>query len=462
MSNVHGIQAKRCPVYLPILVQDDTHLPAAVRISATSATTELTIPASTSSISKMLKVRLRLILSILYPFLHSKVLQRLWLLQGLLLISSDPLRPHLLPSQWARSNPKLTVYNNHGWPGCCRPPSQSEHRLIGPADWPTVSIVHSIPMPPEIKSVLDAIFSKSNTLPPIISSARAQSQLQPPPPSLDRRNSTSSPSRKPSPPTSKTPPVAIPPRGRSGGSPVPQSSALGGTTPRSSAPASDQYPLTRRQTFTEGTKDKSRAPSARRYVDQDGSLSRRNTARPSLSNIASAYTPSRPSGDFTTQHQYSSTLQTPLVDSYVTSSQDSPFGRTLSSKRSSLQAAMAALDVSSSSGSSSDSGSSRGSLSDATVISDGAFTDYLSDESDAELQRQAEAKAALVAQNQAEELEFKAARQQLAGVGLRPPKAWDDTNESVPRATSHASAYTHHAYHASPYTAAAVAHSARS
>lgn len=123
---------------------------------------------------------------------------------------------------------------------------------------------------------------------------------------------------------------------------------------------------------------------------------------------------------------------------------------------------MAALDVTSSSESSSDSGGSRGSLSDATVISDGAFTDYLSDESDAELQRQAEAKAALVAQNQAEELEFKAARQQLAGVGLRPPKAWDDTNEAIPRATTHVSAYVHHsAYHSTPYASAAVAHSAR-
>lgn len=123
---------------------------------------------------------------------------------------------------------------------------------------------------------------------------------------------------------------------------------------------------------------------------------------------------------------------------------------------------MAALDVSSSSESSSDSGSSRSSLSDATVISDGAFTDYLSDESEAELQRQAEAKAALVAQNQAEELEFKAARQQLAGVGLRPPKAWDDTNETVPRAASHASVYSHHsAYHSTAYASAAVAPSAR-
>ena len=47
-----------------------------------------------------------------------------------------------------------------------------------------------------------------------------------------------------------------------------------------------------------------------------------------------------------------------------------------------------------------------GSLSDSTVTSDGGFTDYLSDESEAELQRQAEARAAVVAQNHAEELEF--------------------------------------------------------
>jgi hypothetical protein len=123
---------------------------------------------------------------------------------------------------------------------------------------------------------------------------------------------------------------------------------------------------------------------------------------------------------------------------------------------------MAALEIGSSSESSSDSGSSRGSLSDATVISDGAFTDYLSDESEAELQRQAEAKAALVAQNQAEELEFKAARQQLVGVGLRPPKTWDDTNETVPRAAAHASAYAHHSvYNPAAYASAPVTHSAR-
>jgi hypothetical protein len=81
------------------------------------------------------------------------------------------------------------------------------------------------------------------------------------------------------------------------------------------------------------------------------------------------------------------------------------------------------LDMSSAS-SSSGSSDGLGSATDGTVTSDG-FTDYLSDESEAELQRQAEAKAALVAQNQAEEQEFRAARQQLAHVDLRPPKSWN-------------------------------------
>ncbi|OBZ76912.1 hypothetical protein A0H81_03992 [Grifola frondosa] len=77
---------------------------------------------------------------------------------------------------------------------------------------------------------------------------------------------------------------------------------------------------------------------------------------------------------------------------------------------------------------------SSGSSSETTVISDGGFTDYLSDESEAELQRQAEVKAAILAQNQLEEQEFKAARQQLAHVDLRPPKSWTgNVGSSTPR-----------------------------
>ncbi|KAJ3573888.1 hypothetical protein NP233_g2160 [Leucocoprinus birnbaumii] len=85
-------------------------------------------------------------------------------------------------------------------------------------------------------------------------------------------------------------------------------------------------------------------------------------------------------------------------------------------------------DAQSNSGSSDGPSGGSGSLSDSTVTSDGGFTDYLSDESEAELQRQAEARAALLAQNQMEEMEFKAVRQRLAHVDLRPPKSWNPTN----------------------------------
>lgn len=84
---------------------------------------------------------------------------------------------------------------------------------------------------------------------------------------------------------------------------------------------------------------------------------------------------------------------------------------------------------------SSDSSSQSGS-SDGTITSDGGFTDYLSDESEAELQKQAEAKAASLAHTHAEEQEFRAARQQLAGVDLRPPKSWgtgNGTGQMTPR-----------------------------
>ena len=74
-------------------------------------------------------------------------------------------------------------------------------------------------------------------------------------------------------------------------------------------------------------------------------------------------------------------------------------------------------------------------LSDTTITSEG-FTDYLSDESEEELQKQAEARAAVYAQNQMEELEFKMARQQLARVGLEPPKTWTQTNTTAVSNTS--------------------------
>ncbi|KAG1874555.1 hypothetical protein DFJ58DRAFT_757637 [Suillus subalutaceus] len=365
--------------------------------------------------------------------------------------------------KWARANPssKVSLHQNPGWPGCCRPPSLNEQRLIQAADWPSVSIVHSIPMPQEIKSILESV--RGAILPgvsPTNRSPAAQQQM----PSLDRRNSGSSPTTRSSPTSGKNQAMPIPTRGRSGGSPVQQSSPLTGTTPRASGPLSsfpnsaEQSTSPRRQTVSEGVEKTNRTPSMRRATDLDGSLSRRNGGgRPSLSSVSASLNSSKPSAEYCPPAPYPSP-----VDGVPTNSPDSPF----SSRRSTLEGAMAALKVGSTAGNSSDSGSSQGSVSDATVISDGGFTDYLSDESEAELQRQAEAKAALVAQNQAEEQEFKAARQQLAGVGLRPPKSWDDTNDAIPRtmqnAGNHAVGYAHHPAYASPvFVPPAVTHSAR-
>ncbi|KAI6106236.1 hypothetical protein EDD16DRAFT_1823306 [Pisolithus croceorrhizus] len=356
--------------------------------------------------------------------------------------------------KWARTNPpsKLSGHYNPGWPGCCRAPTSGEQRFVQAADWPTVSIVHNIPMPPEIKSILDNLASRGSPLPGMTSSSRSQG-TQAIVPSLDRRNSGNSPTSRAN-PSPKTQPVSIPSRGtRSGGSPIQQSSSLTGTTPRAAGPLSsstnihpDHSSISRRQTYTEGSAEKLRTPSVRRATDADGSLSRRSTSvRPSLSTVAPSFSSSRSFGDCSPPRH-------PLP--YPPASSD----RILSSRRSALESVMAALDISSSSERNSDSGSSRGSESDATVISDGAFTDYLSDESEAELQRQAEAKAALVAQNQAEEQEFKAARQQLVGVGLRPPKSWNDTNDNLLRASSHAHSYSpHSAYGSAPYAPTPVA-----
>lgn len=69
-----------------------------------------------------------------------------------------------------------------------------------------------------------------------------------------------------------------------------------------------------------------------------------------------------------------------------------------------------------------------GSISNNCVPTDEGFTDYLADESELELQ--AETRAAFIALNQAEELEFKMAREQLKLANLRPPKPWNPSTHT--------------------------------
>ncbi|KAJ3534892.1 hypothetical protein NM688_g7061 [Phlebia brevispora] len=133
--------------------------------------------------------------------------------------------------KWARSNtnPKLSGYQNPGWPGCCRPPNPSEHKLVPAADWPTVSLVHRIPIPSEIKAILESITGqRTSTILPFNSGSLRGSHPSSQPPSLSRRTSSSItvPTRGDTTPI-KASPVSIPTKTRSGGSPQQLPSALG-------------------------------------------------------------------------------------------------------------------------------------------------------------------------------------------------------------------------------------------
>ncbi|KAF4574867.1 hypothetical protein EYR36_006218 [Pleurotus pulmonarius] len=349
--------------------------------------------------------------------------------------------------KWARTNPpaKLAGYNNPGWPGCCRPPGPNEFKMIQAADWMAVSKVHHIPIPSEVKAAFDGFASRGSPTPPsktptIGRGASGRSVM----PSLDRRNSgNTSPSNKT---PSKSSSMAIPSKGRSGGSPQQIASALArsGNPISTSVPSSsniDRLDFQRRLNLNDGGERRIEASQSahsspnRKHLDLDGTpnVHRRSaSSRPHI-NTAS-YSPSPSHGtapglqlqpsDASLRRRASVSNSNPISSAVPGSRTDrsppAPAPRNSSAKRENI--------ISSASSNSGSEGS--GSMSDNTVTSDGGFTDYLSDESEAELQRQAEARAAVLAQNAAEELEFKAARQQLAHVDLRPPKSWNATKEA--------------------------------
>ena len=207
---------------------------------------------------------------------------------------------------------------------------------------------------------------------------------------------------------------------------------------------------------------------SRRSIDLTSSLSRRVSSsqqRPSISAVFAPTSVNKVTVDAPAPYRYSnggSPASTTPTGSSRGSGEREREKRDLDSKsrrRLSLESSMDKMSVSGgSSASSSDSG---GSSETTTVVSDGGFTDYLSDESDVELQRQAEIRAAHIAQTFVEEQEFKAARQQLASVDLRPPKSWNlNAPGNSPRSqnTSHSqldsAAYTPQFYSSSSYIAA--------
>ncbi|EIW61256.1 uncharacterized protein TRAVEDRAFT_44074 [Trametes versicolor FP-101664 SS1] len=350
--------------------------------------------------------------------------------------------------KWAKTNPppRLAGYQNQGWPGCCRAPNPGEYKFIGAADWPTVSLVHHIPIPPEIKAILDGITAPRGASPLAATSPTGtvrSATVQAAAPVMSRRSSTNvaSPTRNEAATAKGT--VAVK---RSGGSPQQGSVSLSGS-PRgaagdgamaslSKASTLEQHQSSRRSAmdvFAEKRPDPSNTTQhspGRKHTELSGSLIRRSSEqrRPSIS--ASPPSALATKADATPQRRRTAP-STPNAPAAATLPQPiRPVERPAPEPKrgSPLEEAVEKMSLSSASSSSS------GSSSETTVISDGGFTDYLSDESEAELQRQAEAKAAVQAQNQLEELEFKAARQQLAHVDLRPPKSWrTDIHSSTPR-----------------------------
>jgi hypothetical protein len=318
-------------------------------------------------------------------------------------------------------------------------------------------------VPPEVKALLESISAvvSKNGSNPVLPGKTSSAPTSPPP--LDRRSSASSVLSRPS-TAARTQPLPIPQKSRSSGSPKESVASLAcGTTrntlrdspPTSNSTLLDCGPTHHRKTSVDIPEKRGDSPNTpsplRRSIELEKVESSRSATR--RSSVTRATTASvKLSADTSPVLRRRASITESTPPSGVT---PAPISRTLERrgtisasrpdiKKSSLEIDFSVLSVSSGGASkspvsahsdSSDSSSQSGS-SDGTITSDGAFTDYLSDESEAELQKQAEAKAALLAQNHAEEREFKAARQQLANVDLRPPRSWgagNGTGQMTPR-----------------------------
>ncbi|KAF9568971.1 hypothetical protein CPC08DRAFT_702095 [Agrocybe pediades] len=349
--------------------------------------------------------------------------------------------------KWANLDPtppaKTLGYNNTGWPGCCRAPRPDEYHLIQPEDWQAVSIVYRVPIPPHIDALFTKNYPSSTALASPTSPSNRAASSKPSLPTSTRKNVRGSPSSKPSVLSAKVASTPSPSRGRSSppgssGGNISRSSSSNAVS--SSVPSSSSMDTIRRKAgnserrLDTGTQSSQSSPS-RKSVDLERSSSPRRVVSTSVRRPA--LTPA------TTSVSVSKVV---AADSRSSASHDSPSKRRPSISGAATQStpsqAPRGTDRSAppprnpkkdeDCGASTSSGSSDGfgSVSDSTVTSDGGFTDYLSDESEAELQRQAEAKAAVLAQSLAEEYEFKMARQQLAHIDLRPPGLWNPNNNT--------------------------------
>ena len=311
--------------------------------------------------------------------------------------------------------------------------------MIQAADWRAVSIIHRISIPSEIKMALDSLSSQKGLLVQPITITSRSSPIKSIS-SIARRNSGATTPSKSNILSAKAMNTPIQGRGRSlqitDGANLSRSSSASMISSSVSS-SMDRSPATRKkftaqisERRTEGSQSSQSSPS-RKPTDIENpvtprrvSSARRPTVTPATTSVSVSkiVANSRSQSNRDTPLKFRSSIPGPVDSSAIrnTADQAPSFIIPRTSKNED--------DCSASSSSGSSGG--RSSLSDNTVTSDGGFTDYLSDESEAELQRQAEEKAALFAQMQAEELEFKMARQQLAHIGLRPPKSWNPTNTS--------------------------------
>ncbi|KAG6837540.1 hypothetical protein H0H93_007721 [Arthromyces matolae] len=337
--------------------------------------------------------------------------------------------------KWARTiqSTKQVGFTNSGWPGCCRAPTPAEHKYIQPADWRSVSVVHQVSIPPDIKAALEILGHRGS---PVLGGVGRTNTIKATSP-IDRK-ANGSPSRSASLTRSVIPSkqrTNSPKQTTNNLSRSSSSVAVSSSVPNSST-MEQLHAQRRKSAERQGTQSSNSSPK-RNNVDLDSSTpSRRNSSAqkvPSVSPPAPSVSISKISVEGRSPSNQSSIRQSrrPSVSNSKESTpvKSSPplATRTVERPTSLTTAPRLTKKDNISRASSSSSSDGTGSMTDNTITSDG-FTDYLSDESEAELQRQAEARAALLAQNQAEELEFKAARLQLANIDLRPPKSWNSTN----------------------------------
>ncbi|KAG8983639.1 hypothetical protein FRB90_005856 [Tulasnella sp. 427] len=332
--------------------------------------------------------------------------------------------------KWAKRFPpgtEIDKLNNKGWPGCCRPPRLGEMELIDDADWPVVSRRYGLPDRSALRDRPQRPVSLSKAASRSGASARRGSIDVSP---KEERGASSSPHRRGS------PRIADPPTTE--GSPRRSADALATAVPASAVngpyrailnPVGRPSPSSSQQSISTsyiGIEEREPGMYHTRPIPRNGQAMpappANGTANGAIEQIMARSSSIR--------------RAVPAPSSVSSSSSSSGYAESASSNGSSSSSGASSVasydprilrDIQKEFENMSLSSTSSNRESIITVTSDGAFTDYLSDESEAEMQRQAEARAAQLRRLRAEEAEFNAARRGLANIDLQTPIAWAPT-----------------------------------